>query len=291
MRRIVLIVEYHGKEFFGWQRQGADRTVQSVLEQAVADLVGHAVSVQAAGRTDRGVHARAMPAHVDIDSRLGPRELAMAINARLPLDVAVRATREADPRFHARFDALTKHYRYSILPSRTRSPLLQDHRYLAPRALDLRAMRTAAALLTGTHDFASFRTESDDGPSEPGITADTVGPAAVEHGDFTPPPWRKPRPHGSVRTLTRCELAERGELLHLEVEGDGFLRGMVRALAGTLVQVGLGRKSPDWAAGLLEARDRREAGANLPPHGLCLIGVKYPEEPFYGLPAWDGRPA
>ncbi len=291
MRRILLTLQYHGRDFYGWQRQGPDRSVQAVVEAAVADLVGHAVSVQAAGRTDRGVHAEAMPAHVDVDSRLPPRELLMAINVRLPKDVSVQSVREADPRFHARFDALYKHYRYTLLRSRARSPLLGDRTHLAPRELDVAAMRAGAGMLIGTHDFASFQTNPDEPETAdaPELSADTVGPAAIEHGDFTPPPWRKSRPQGTVRTITRCEVVEDGSLLYIEVVGNGFLRGMVRALAGSLVETGLGKQPPEWIASLLDAKDRRAAGANLPPHGLTLKSVKYPAEPFAGRASWDAR--
>ncbi len=289
MRRILLTLEFHGKDFFGWQRQGPDRSVQGVVEAATADLVGHQVSVQSSGRTDRGVHARAMPAHVDVDSRLPCRELLNAINARLPDDVAVRAAREADPRFHARFDALSKLYRYTLLRSRARSPLLADRTYLAPRQLDTRAMQAAATLVVGTHDFLSFKTSPDDsspGANQPETTADTVGPAALAHGDLRPPPWRRTRPLGTVRTITRCELVERGDLLRIEVAGNGFLRGMVRALAGSLLEIGLGKQSPEWLGRLLDVKDRKEAGPNLPPHGLMLVRVDYPPEPFEGRDAY-----
>ena len=283
MRRVLLELEFHGKGFFGWQRQGPDRSVQGVVEAAVTDLVGHAVSVQSSGRTDRGVHARAMPAHVDVETRLGPRELMHALNHRLPEDVAVRRVREVDPRFHARFDARSKHYRYTYYRSRARSPLLADRACLMPRELDVSAMAEAALILTGTHDFASFQTRREGAAPDddlPETTADTIGPAALAHGDFTPPPWRKPRPTGTVRTLSRVQLVEVNELLRIEVVGDGFLRGMVRAIAGTLVEIGLGSHPPSWAAELLDVKDRREAGANQPAHGLTLIKVEYPEAPF-----------
>lgn len=291
MRRILLTLEYHGKDFYGWQRQGPDRSVQAVVEAAVADLVRHPVSVQASGRTDRGVHARAMPAHVDVDSRLPPRELLMAINTRLPSDVAVQAVREVDPRFHARFDALGKLYRYSMLRSRARSPLLRDRAHLLPRDVDTAAMAEAAAHLIGTHDFASFQTSPDAEAVEaaPEVSADTVGPAAIAHGDFTPPPWRKPRPQGTVRTVTACAVSERGSLLHIEIRGSGFLRGMVRAVGGSLLEIGLGKQPPEWTSHLLQAKDRKEAGANLPPQGLTLIEVDYPPEPFQGFPSYEAR--
>lgn len=288
MRRILLEVEYHGQHFFGWQRQGPARSVQATLEAALADLVGRAVEIHGAGRTDRGVHALAMPAHVDADTRLRCDELVMALNARLPGDCAVRTAREADPRFHARFDARSKLYRYRFYLSRARSPLLADRAYQVPRKLDLEAMSEAAAYLIGTHDFLSFRTNPEQEPqpepedSKTDTTADLHGPAAVAHGDFTPPPWRKPRPQGSTRTIFDARLNLRSGVLNLDVRGDGFLRGMVRAIAGTLLEVGLGKQPPTWVTDLLRARDRREAGANLPPHGLTLVSVDYPPEPFTG---------
>jgi tRNA pseudouridine38-40 synthase len=248
--------------------------------------------VQSSGRTDRGVHALAMPAHVDVDTRLAPREIMPALNHRLPHDVSVRRVRDADPRFHARFDAISKLYRYTLLRCRARSPLLGDRAHQVPRELDLAAMRDAAAWLVGTHDFASFQTNPDvDTPAEedlPDTTADTIGPAAVAAGATQPPPWRKPRPRGTIRTISSAKLIEDGELLHIEVEGDGFLRGMVRALAGTLVEVGLGKQPAAWVGGLLAARDRCQAGANLPPHALALVRVTYPAEPFHGRDSTDG---
>ena len=292
MRRILLEIEYHGQAFFGWQRQGPSRSVQATLETAIADLVQHEVAVHGAGRTDRGVHAMAMPAHVDIDSRLRCQELVMAINARLPQDCAMRTARQVDPRFHARFDALRKLYRYRFYLSRARSPLLADRACLVPRTIDIAAMQQAAALLLGTHDFLSFRTSPEhdlaappgaDLENESDVTADLHGPAAVAHGDFTPPPWRKPRPQGTTRTLFDVTLRTRNGVLNLDVHGDGFLRGMVRAIAGSLLEVGLGKQPPGWIGTLLKARDRRMAGANLPPHGLTLVSVDYPSEPLAGF--------
>ncbi|MCC6572719.1 MAG: tRNA pseudouridine synthase A [Planctomycetes bacterium] len=283
MRRILMEVEYHGQAFFGWQRQGSQRSVQATLEAAIKDLVGHDVNVQSSGRTDRGVHAFAMPAHVDVDTRLGVDELVPALNARMPEDLAIKTVRDVDPRFHARFDAISKLYRYTIYRSRTRSPLLRDRSYFCPRPLDLAAMEEAAAALVGTHDFASFRTNPDD-PSAgdddddaPEVTPDKFGPAAHE----PPPLWRKPRPKGCVRHMLKARLHESHELLHIDVEANGFLRGMVRAIAGSLLEVGLRKQAPDWIAEIIAGADRKLAGANLPAHGLALIRVNYPDEPFH----------
>ena len=295
MRRIVLEIEYHGAGFFGWQRQGPNRSVQATLEAAAADLLGAPVALHASGRTDRGVHALGMAAHLDVESRLPCAELLMALNARLPEDVSVRSVREADPRFHARFDALGKLYRYSLYLSRSRSPLQRDRTAFMPRALDARAMAEAAALLVGTHDFASFRTNPDDEPGDedddgPEVTADLFGPAAVQEGSFVAPPWRKPRPNGTVRTIATASVREHNHVLRLEVRGNGFLRGMVRAIAGSLVEVGLGKQPPGWLRQVMDSRDRRAAGANLPACGLTLVRVEYPAEPFAGREA-AGNPA
>lgn len=278
MRRILLILEYHGAAFFGWQRQGVSRSVQATVEDAVRDLVRHDVSVQSSGRTDRGVHALAMPAHVDIDTRLDADSIMMALNARLPDDCKVRRVHEVDPRFHARFDAVSKLYRYSLVQGRAPSPLLADRAHHFPRKLDVAAMNKAAALLVGEHDFASFRVNPEDGPDDEGpeITSDAFGPA----NNLPPPAWRKPRPKGTVRKLTALRVRQAGRIIQMEAEANGFLRGMVRALAGTLTQVGLGKQEPAWVKRVLEMRDRREAGANLPAQGLTLVKVTYPPEAF-----------
>ena len=248
------------------------------MEEAARDLVRHDVTVQSSGRTDRGVHALAMPAHVDVDTRLDTESIMMALNARLPDDCKCRRVREVDPRFHARFDAVSKLYRYSLVQSRAPSPLLADRAHHFPRKLDIAAMSKAAALLVGEHDFASFRINPEDAPDEEGpeITADAFGPA--KH--LPPPPWRKPRPVGTVRNLMRLRVRQIGRIIQIEAQANGFLRGMVRALAGTLTQVGLGKQEPIWVRRVLEMRDRREAGANLPAHGLTLVKVTYPRAAF-----------
>ncbi|MBP9891047.1 MAG: tRNA pseudouridine synthase A [Planctomycetes bacterium] len=277
MRRILLILEFHGAAFFGWQRQGVSRSVQATVEEAVRDLVRHDVNVQSSGRTDRGVHALAMPAHVDVDTRLDCESIMMALNARLPDDCKVRRVHEMDPRFHARFDAVRKLYRYSLVQSRAPSPLLADRAHHFPRKLDVAAMNEAATLLVGERDFACFRVNPDDEPEDgPAITADAFGPAR----HLPPPPWRKPRPVGTVRNLTALRVKQLGRIIQIEAEANGFLRGMVRALAGTLTQVGLGKQKPAWVQRVQQSLDRREAGANLPAHGLTLVKVTYPGEAF-----------
>jgi len=283
MRRILLTVEYHGAGFFGWQRQGASRSVQGTIEVALQDLLGHEITVHGAGRTDRGVHALAMPAHVDVETRLDCQSIMMAVNARLPDDAKVRLVREVDPRFHSRFDALRKIYRYSFALGRAPSPMLADRACHFPRPLDIHSMQQAAKLLVGRHDFACFRSSTDEAEIDedaPEVTPDKFGPATLASGHYEAPPWRKPRPRGTVRHLTWLEVTRKGRIVQIAVCGDGFLRGMVRAIAGTLTQVGLGRQPAGWVAEVLASQDRRVAGANLPAHGLTLVRVDYPPECF-----------
>ena len=264
--------------------------MQQTIEDAVSDLTGHPVSVQSSGRTDRGVHALGMPAHVDVDTRLSPQEFLMAVNFRLPKDVAIQRCQQVDPRFHARFDAANKLYRYTFYCSRARNVMNADRSTLAPRPMNVALMIEAAKCLVGTHDFAAFQTSPEvASKSENGaviekqalFTVDTVGPAAIAAGHTEPPPWRKQRPDGTIRTIHRLEIIEEGNYLHIEVEGTGFLRGMVRALAGTLKEVGREKFQPKWVKEVLESKDRKQAGANLPACGLTLVRVDYPPEALY----------
>lgn len=253
MPSLGLTLEYDGRDFAGWQRQAqGQRTVQGTLEEALARILGRPAPVVGAGRTDAGVHAEGQVASVALEGAeaagpraLAPAVLARALNAGLPGDLAVREVWPAPEGFHARRDALGKLYRYRIWNGRAPSPLRSRHTHAVARPLDLDAMAEAAASLVGTHDFASFQTRG----------------SLVRHTE---------------RTLRRVEVCgERGAEVWLEVEGNGFLRHMVRALAGTLLQVGLGRRAPDSLGRVLAARSRGAAGPNAPAAGLCLIRVEY----------------
>jgi len=245
------VLEYDGTDFAGWQRQReGERTVQGVLEDALARVVGVRAAVIGAGRTDAGVHAEGQVASAELETVLAPETLARALNARLPCDVAVLEATLAPPGFHARYDARAKVYRYSIWNSRQPSPLRQ-RRFLTVRApLDVEAMREAAQHLAGCHDFACFETRPE--------------PAAGRAGRST------------VRRLDRVELSgSAGGEIQLELEGSGFLRHMVRAIAGTLLEVGRARRAPESLPGLLAGRDRREAGPTAPARGLTLVRLRY----------------
>ncbi len=263
MPRFRLTLEYDGAGFAGWQVQaGGLRTVQGVLAEALERIAGHPCLPAAASRTDAGVHAAGQLASVDLATRLDAQRLLRALNGVLPRDLAVVAVAEVGPGFHARFAARSKLYRYRIWNGAHPSPLRAawTHRVIAP--LDLPAMRRAAAHLLGQHDFRSFRAAR----SAPGST---------------------------VRSLSRVDVEgeARGEI-RIWVEGDAFLRHMVRILAGTLVEVGVGRRDPEGIPALLAARDRSRAGPTAPARGLCLVRVDFEEGgfplPHPGLP--DPRP-
>jgi tRNA pseudouridine38-40 synthase len=240
-----LLLEYDGTDFEGWQLQPGARTVQGALEEAFARITGRRVVVYGAGRTDAGVHAAGQVANARAETRLEPPVLQRALNASLPRDVAVRALAAVPDAFDARRDARSKLYLYRVWNAATRSPLHERWSHPLPAPLELCAMRAAAEALLGTHDFASFRAAGGEGRT-------------------------------SVRTLSRLELSgERGGELRFEVEGNAFLRHMVRNLVGTLLEVGRGRRPADWPAEVLAARDRRLAGPTAPARGLTLVRVDY----------------
>lgn len=254
MRTLKLTVAYDGADFVGWQRQAAGDSVQGLLEGALAHLEGTRVVVHGAGRTDAGVHAFGQVASVTLQCPLDAAVIARAVNARLPPAIRVTSCADAAPDFHARFSATGKTYRYLIRNGPSASPFERRRVWHVGETLDVAAMRAAAAVLEGTHDFAAFRSTGTD-------TATTV------------------------RTIFRSELLEvpapgagpawSGRLLAYEVRGNGFLRHMVRAIAGTLVEVGRGAGSAATMASLTQGGSRAEAGPTAPAHGLYLVSVDY----------------
>jgi len=251
---LKLTVGYDGTGFAGWQVQPGQRTVQGVLEAALGELAGSVtgrpidrVAVTGAGRTDAGVHAVGQVASVPIDFELAPDRVAAALNARLPNDVFVKDASEVPDSFHARFSAVRRTYAY--LMSREESPLWRNRRWFVRHPLDEGAMRRAAEALEGEHDYSSFCVSEERWPRICSVCS-----VALLGVDWAP--------------LS-------GEMLMLRVEADRFLRGMVRSIVGTLVDVGRGRTSPEDLAAILEARDRGLAGATAPAHGLYLVRVSY----------------
>ncbi|MCI0342410.1 MAG: tRNA pseudouridine(38-40) synthase TruA [Planctomycetales bacterium] len=255
LRTIRLLVAYEGTRFLGWQRQKKGPTVQQAIEEAVARVTGERVAVHGAGRTDAGVHAAGQVAHVRVRTAIPSERIPHALNANLPEDVRVLEASDAPDGFHARFGARAKVYAYTVRLHPHENPLDRAFVHRVSPPLDVAAMREGAAALLGTHDFGSFATHGSEGPA-------ASRPSRIAG-------------RGSVRTLARLDLAERGDYLTLIVEGDGFLRNMVRTIAGTLLEVGRGRLAPSAIPGILAARDRRRAGPTAPARGLCLLAVRY----------------
>jgi len=248
-----LTLEYDGTDFEGWQAQPeGHRTVQGVLEEVLARFAGERTAVVGAGRTDAGVHAEGQVAGVRLATRLDAAALRRALNAQLPRDLAVLAAAQVPERFHARYDARAKCYRYDLWNAPEPSPLRARRALHAPRPLDLAGMAEAAAHFAGTHDFSSLRA------------------AGSREGD-------------PVRTLHRVAVrGVAGAALCVEVSGSGFLRHMVRNLVGTLLQVGEGQRPAASVPALLAARDRAAAGPTAPPWGLTLERVLYGPFPSPG---------
>lgn len=265
------MLEYDGTDFAGFQRQGtrgranddglhaarlsrsgdnrgglcdgARRTVQASVESAIAAVTGEELRITAAGRTDAGVHAQGQVVHIRTASELSPEVLGRALNAHLPEDVSVRSVRMAPDGFHARHSARSRVYRYTLYDTPARAPLLRRQALHVPEGLDVERMAAAAGHLIGRHDFGAFAAEEE--------TTSTT------------------------RVLHRLECAREASVVSVEVEGDAFLRHMVRRIVGTLIRVGMGRLDPDSVGVILENRDKGQAGPTAPPVGLCLMRVNY----------------
>ena len=244
MRTLKITLAYDGTRFVGWQRQAAGESIQGLLEDALARLEGAPVTVHGAGRTDAGVHALAQVASARVTVAHDAATLTRALNAHLPDEIRVVAVEDTDERFHARFSASGKTYRYQIRNTFVADPFDRAFVWHLPEPLSFDAMARAAALLVGTHDFMAFR---------------SVGSEIAS----------------SIRTVTRSEWQQQDGLLKYEISGDGFLRHMVRAIVGTLVEIGRGWRQPDEISSLLAGGARADAGATAPPHGLFLVSVDY----------------
>jgi tRNA pseudouridine38-40 synthase len=245
VRRVLLVLEYDGAAFRGWQRQRGFRSVQEEVERAFEAATGETVAVHGSGRTDTGANAIAQHAHAATGSRLPDERLRAALNAHLPPDVAVLEVRTVPEEFHARFSARRKRYLYRVVVRPVR-PVLDRGRALWLRTPpDLAAVRRAARTLLGRHDFRAF--------------------AAA---DLAPP--------DTVRSLRAIHVRPTREGIFFVLEGDGFLPRMVRSIVGTLLEVGAGRRDPESVGAMLRTRDRTAAGTTAPAGGLYLLSVKYP---------------
>jgi tRNA pseudouridine38-40 synthase len=245
MPRFALTLEWDGRPFFGWQRQVHEASVQVAVEQAIARVTGQPVTVHAAGRTDTGVHALAMRAHVDIDTALTPFRLMGGINAHLrPDPVVVTACEVVPDSWHARFSCIERSYHYLIINRRAPLTLDAGRAWQITPMLDVDAMHAAAQLLVGTHDFTTFRSA---------------------HCQALSP----------IRSLDRLDVRREGDRVHIDAAARSFLHHQVRSMVGCLALVGRGRWSADDLAAALAARDRAALGMNAPPDGLTFVSARY----------------
>jgi len=242
--RIALALEYDGSRFLGWQTQPGGGTVQDALEAALATIAGEPIDVTCAGRTDRGVHALEQVVHFDVAARRPESAWVRGVNALLPESVAVQWAREVPEDFHARFAGRARTYRYILINRAVRPSLAAHYAGWFHVPLDVAAMRTAARLLVGEHDFSAFR------------SADCQAK--------TP-----------VRTLHELAIESRGERIDFVLRANAFLHHMVRNIVGTLVYVGKGKHLPAWTGEVLEARDRARAAPTFAAQGLYLERVEY----------------
>lgn len=261
LRRARLVVSYDGTAYRGFQVQKNGITIQQAMEEALGRLLGETVRLRAAGRTDAGVHARGQVVDFAHSGKRLPGEIVRGGNALLPPDIRILGAEDVPLSFDARRHAREKEYRYFLAPGPVASPFLSRYAWHVERPLDLDAMRGAAARVVGTHDFSSFRGQ--------GCTARTAV-RTVHRAEIVPfregasPPLPPPGPPGPG-----------GDLWGIVVAGDGFLRHMVRAIAGTLVEIGRGKRPPEAMEEILARRDRSAAGPTAPPRGLFLWEVRY----------------
>jgi len=246
--KIKLTIAYDGSNYAGWQVQKTGIGVQQKIEEAFGKLFPSVRRIHSSSRTDTGVHALGMVAHVEIpmpEFKIPMPKLALALNAFLPEDIRISSATKCKGDFHARFDAAGKQYRYFAWNHPVMNPLLRHMAWHVPQPLDLHAMRSASRLFIGTHDFKSF--------------------AATRNYEM----------ESTIRTLTRCDVKRSGPLLTFVIEAEGFLYKMCRGIVGTLVQTGRGTVPLKQLKPMLAARDRRAGGMTAPAHGLVLWKVFY----------------
>lgn len=238
-------IAYDGTRYYGWEHQpNTDMTIQGKLENVLARMVGAPVEVIGAGRTDAGVHARAMVANAFLETDLTEEEIRDYMNCYLPDDICINEVKRAGDRFHSRYNALGKAYCYTCYVGATKPVFDRKYVYVLKQAPDVEKMRQGAEYLMGEHDFASFC-------SNPRMKKSTV------------------------RKVDQIDILRKGDYLVLTFHGTGFLQHMVRILTGTLLEVGFGKRTPESMAELIEAKNRALAGPTAPAQGLCMTQVDY----------------
>lgn len=245
LKNFKIIIEYDGTNYHGWQRQKDERSVQQEIEKAILSLTARQVVLCASGRTDAGVHACGQVANFRCETELAPEVIQKGLNSLLPADIVIKECRCVDDAFHARYDARSKLYHYKMLNRSLPPAIGRQYALYIRRELNTDAMRLAMTHIIGSHDFKAFEGTGS------------------------------PRSH-TIRNVMAAELTEKADgQVTFKIEADGFLRFMVRNIVGTLIDVGLGKTTPEEFKKILESRDRSRAGATAPPHGLFLMEVKY----------------
>lgn len=244
MRNIKLTIEYDGKKFNGWQKQPDKLNIQGEIENAIKEITGEEVDLIGSGRTDAGVHAFGQVANFKTNSNLPIEKFAIAINSKLKKSIVIKEAEELDERFHSRYNAKQKTYRYVINNSKQGTAIYRDLECHIPMDLNIEEMKKASKYFEGEHDFKAFKASGTSSKS-------------------------------SVRTIYEANVYNEGDKIFIELTGNGFLYNMVRIIAGTLVEVGLGKIEPEKIYEIIESKKRENAGKTLPPNGLYLLRVMY----------------
>lgn len=244
MRNIKLTIEYDGKKFGGWQKQPNELNIQGEIEQAIKQITGEDVELNASGRTDSGVHALGQVANFKTNSNLDLEKFAVAINSKLKKSIVIKKAEEVPENFHARYNCKGKKYRYIINNSYQGTAIYRDLECHIPQKLDIEKMQEGIKFFEGKHDFKGFKASGTSGKS-------------------------------TVREIYKAEVKQDGERIIIELTGNGFMYNMVRIISGTIVDVGLGKITPNQIPDIINAKDRTKAGKTLPASGLYLVEVYY----------------
>ena len=244
MRNIKLTIEYDGKDFNGWQKQPNKLNIQGTIEQAIKNITGEEVELNASGRTDAGVHALGQVANFKTNSQIPIEKFAIAINSRLKKSIIIINAEEVDERFHSRLTCKRKTYRYIINNSIEGSAIYRNLETHIPQKLDINKMEKALKYFEGEHDFKAFKASGTSSKN-------------------------------SVRTIYKTNIYKENNRIYIELTGNGFLYNMVRIIVGTLVEVGLGKIEPEKIQEIIKSKKRENAGKTLPPNGLYLVNVEY----------------
>lgn len=244
MRNIKLTIEYDGKCYNGWQKQPNKLNIQGEIERAIYNITKEEVDLIGSGRTDAGVHALGQVANFKTNSQISIEKLPLAINSQLKNSIVIKEAEEVNERFHSRYNAKRKTYRYIINNSKCGTAIYRNLEYSYPFKLDAEKMKQASKYFEGEHDFKAFKSSGTSSKN-------------------------------SVRTIYKAIVKQEGEKIIIELAGNGFLYNMVRIISGTLLDVGLGKIQPEEIPEMIESKDRQRAGKTLPAHGLYLVEVKY----------------